>query len=89
MDKFNLINFISKLMTDKDAQNSLTNIIGKLFSSGGNSNVVASSITPTPTPQKQSENNSVYRSPPKYLLYSEMIKRHDEIAKNITGIDKT
>ena len=89
MDKFNLFNFISKLMSDKDAQNSLTNIIGKLFTNGANSNAPSKENLSATTTKYYDESSDVYRSPSSYSLYSDMIKRHDEIAKNITPSNKT
>ena len=86
VDKFNLFNFISKLATDKDAQNSLLNILNKLFSANKTTSTDNSNVT---NPSYYNQNSNVYRSPSSYSLYADMIKRHDEISKNIPPVDKT
>ena len=82
MDKFGLFDFISKLSTDKEAQNSISTVINKLFSNG-NTNKNEEKVNDTNT------SSDVYRSPSSYSLYSDMIKRHDEISKKIPTDDKT
>ena len=79
MDNFNLIDFISKLSTDKNAQNSISTVLNKLFNGGSNS----TNNQQSKKPETYNENSEVYRSPSSYTLYSDMIKRHDEISKSI------
>ena len=80
MNKLNLFDFISKLSANKEAQNSIITILSKLISNAKssannqNEDVKNEKITPN--------NSSVYSSPPT-SLYDEMIKRHNEISKNI------
>ena len=80
MDKFGLFDFISKLSTDKEAQNSINTVIGKLFSNGKNASKNSENVK---TEEKVNVSSDVYRSPSSYTLYSDMIKRHDEISKTI------
>ena len=77
MDKFGLFDFISKLSTNKEAQNSINTVISKLFSTNV-SNEKTNDTTVTPN-----ASSDVYRSPSSYSQYNDMIKRHDEISKNI------
>ncbi|MBO5713793.1 MAG: hypothetical protein J6R88_06350 [Clostridia bacterium] len=84
MDKFGLFDFISKLSTNKEAQNSISNILNKVFSSANESANKTENVSKT-----FNESSDVYRSPSSYSLYNDMMKKHDEISKNIPNSNKT
>ncbi len=80
MDKFGLINLFTKIAQDKNAQNLLSSAFNSLISNKGekiNDNSVKT--------QKPYKNNK-----PKYSQEAilNVLKRHDEISKNIDRNEK-
>ena len=62
----------------------MSNILNKVFSSANDSANKTENVSKT-----FNESSDVYRSPSSYSLYNDMMKKHDEISKNIPNSNKT
>ena len=83
MSKFNLSSFIENLLNNKQAQNSLATILSNLKLFNVNAKNTASESENAKTSERPKQNTPLKTNYPEYFAYAEMIKRHDEISKQI------